>query len=82
MVEPDFDKPKPEGCNDVLILYATSEKTNYEPLTQTEIELSPKLSTRGPNDPDVRILLKVEVSRFHLIGHTVGFHQGYYKSSK
>ena len=56
MVEPDFDKPRPDSCYDVLILYATTEQTDYEPLTQTAIELSPYLSTRGPNVPDVRSL--------------------------
>lgn len=54
MAEPDFDKPRPEYCDDVLILYATSEATDFSPLIQTAIELSPKLSTRGPNPPDVR----------------------------
>ena len=54
MVEPDFDKERPKCCKDVMILYATTEPADYEPLTQTAIELSPKLSTRGPNQPDVR----------------------------
>ena len=63
MVEPDFDKEKPKSCKDVMILYATTEPTDYEPLTQTAIELSPKLSTRGPNQPDVRI-----VSLYLLLG--------------
>ena len=54
MLEPDFDKERPICCKDVMILYATTEPTDYEPLTQTAIELSPKLSTRGPNKPDVR----------------------------
>lgn len=52
MIEPDFMKKKPSACSDVLILYATTAQTDYEPLTQTAIELSPKLSTRGPNPPD------------------------------
>lgn len=52
MAEPDFDKPRPEYCDDVLILYATSEPSDFSPLIQTAIELSPKLSTRGPNPPD------------------------------
>lgn len=54
MAEPDFDKPRPEYCDDVLILYATSEPTDFSPLIQSAIELSPQLSTRGPNPPDVR----------------------------
>ena len=56
MVEPEFDLERPPHCTDTLVLYATSEQTDYEPLTQTAIELSPKLSTRGPNNPDVRIM--------------------------
>lgn len=52
MVEPDFDKEKPKQCKDVLILYATTEESDYEPLTQTAIELSYRLSTRSPNPPD------------------------------
>lgn len=55
MVEPDFDKEKPKQCKDVLILYATTEESDYEPLTQTAIELSYRLSTRSPNPPDVSI---------------------------
>ena len=55
MVEPDFDVERPDGCNDALILYATTEQANYEPLTQAPIELSPKLSTRGLSTPGVCI---------------------------
>ena len=67
MVEPDFDKPRPESCNEVLILYATSEQTNYGPLTQTAIELSPHLSTRERNRPVVRILSNPLTPRVHKI---------------
>ena len=55
MVEPDFNVERPDGCNDTLILYATTEQTNYEPLTQGAIELSPYLSTRAVEKPDVCI---------------------------
>ncbi|XP_068735187.1 uncharacterized protein [Montipora capricornis] len=51
MVEPDFNVERPDGCNDALILYATTEQTVYEPLTQGAVELSPHLSTRGINSP-------------------------------
>ncbi|XP_078353455.1 uncharacterized protein LOC144638138 [Oculina patagonica] len=52
MVEPDFKVERPDGCNDTLMLYATTEQTDYEPLFQTAIELSPHLSTRGIFTPD------------------------------
>lgn len=55
MVEPDFNVKRPDGCNDALILYATTEQTDYEPLLQGAIELSPFLSTRGLDTPDVCI---------------------------
>lgn len=55
MVEPDFNVERPEGCNDALMLYATTEQTDYEPLTQGAIDLSPHLSTRGLNTPRVCI---------------------------
>lgn len=54
MTEPDFDKPKPKWCDDILILYATKAEADYKPLTQTAIDLSAGLSTRGHNPPDVR----------------------------
>ena len=54
MTEPDFDKPKPKWCDDILILYATKIEADYKPLTQTAIDLSAGLSTRGHNPPDVR----------------------------
>lgn len=53
MVEPDFNVPRPDECNDSIILYATTEQTDYEPLFQTAIELSPHLSTRGIFQLDV-----------------------------
>lgn len=56
MTEPDFDKPKPKWCDDILILYATKAEADYKPLTQTAIDLSEGLSTRGHNPPDVRFL--------------------------
>lgn len=55
MEQPDVDAEKPDGCNDALILYATTEQANYEPLTQAAIELSPNLSTRGLSTPGVCI---------------------------
>ena len=53
MTEPDFDKPKPKWCDDILILYATKGEADYKPLTQSAIDLSAGLSTRGHNPPDV-----------------------------
>ena len=55
MVEPDFNVEGPDGCNDALILYATTEQTDYEPLTQGAVDLSPHLSTRGLNNTQVCI---------------------------
>lgn len=55
MEQPDVDAERPDGCNDALILYATTEQANYEPLTQAAIELSPNLSTRGLSTPGVCI---------------------------
>lgn len=60
MVEPDFEVKRPDGCNDALMLYATTEQTDYEPLFQTAIELSPHLSTRGIFTPDVCTIKKLE----------------------
>ena len=57
MTEPDFGKPKPKWCDDILILYATAAEANYKPLIQTAIDLSAGLSTRGHNPPDVRLFL-------------------------
>ena len=55
MVEPDFNVKRPDGCNDSLILYVTTEQTDYEPLTQGPIDLSPHLSTRTLDSTDVCI---------------------------
>lgn len=52
MVEPNVELTRPDGCNDVIMLYATTAETDYEPLFQTQIELSPYLSTRGIDTPD------------------------------
>lgn len=74
MTEPDFDKPKPKWCDDILILYATKAEADYKPLTQTAIDLSAGLSTRGHNPPDVRFFFlpsnsrKVSVIKSHVYG--------------
>ncbi|KAM7436975.1 hypothetical protein ABFA07_013342 [Porites harrisoni] len=63
MTEPDFDKPKPKWCDDILILYATKAEADYKPLTQTAIDLSAGLSTRGHNPPDEKMLPPVTAFR-------------------
>ena len=59
MVEPDFNVKRPDGCNDSLILYVTTEQTDYEPLTQGPIDLSPHLSTRTLDSTDVCININI-----------------------
>ena len=73
MTEPDFDKPKPKWCDDILILYATKAQADYKPLTQTAIDLSAGLSTRGHNPPDVGFFWpsnsrKVSMIKSHVYG--------------
>ena len=67
MVEPDFKKRRPDGCNDSIMLYATTEQTDYEPLRQTAIELSPHLSTRGIFHPDVCIIKRFDCDDFQSV---------------
>lgn len=55
MEEPNVELTRPDGCNDIIMLYATTAEADYLPLFQTSIELSPYLSTRGIDTPDVCI---------------------------
>ena len=55
MGEPNVELTRPDGCNDIIILYATNAEVDYQPLFQTPLELSPYLSTRGIDTPDVCI---------------------------
>ncbi|CAH3116413.1 unnamed protein product [Pocillopora meandrina] len=52
MEEPNDELRRPDGCNDIIMLYATTAEADYLPLFQTSIELSPYLSTRGIDTPD------------------------------
>nr|XP_058943153.1 uncharacterized protein LOC131771391 isoform X2 [Pocillopora verrucosa] len=52
MEEPNVELTRPDGCNDIIMLYATTAEADYLPLFQTSIELSPYLSTRGIDTPD------------------------------